>query len=214
MTKPIQSPAGAQHGRPRVQGLRVAVVAAVAAAALAAQLVPALGDLFEYHRSAIAEGQVWRLATGHLAHASWDQLGLDLAVVLALGLAAPARAVLRALAASTFAIPAAVWLLQPELTSYRGLSGLGAALVALLAADVLRDHLRGGGGNPRRTGRGLALAAGATLVGLAGKTAWELWTGTGLFLDTAAAGYVPVPLAHAVGGVCGVVVVLGKLRSR
>lgn len=176
----------------------------MAATALAAQLVPALGSVLEYDRTAIAQGELWRLLTGHFAHASWDQLGLDLAVVVALAFAAPARAVFWTLASSALAIPAALWFVLPELSAYRGLSGLGAALVTLLAADVLGDRLEG------RAPRGLAIAAAVTLVGLAVKTAWEVHTGTGLFLDTAGAGYVPVPLAHAVGGLCGVLVVCGS----
>ena len=40
------------------------------------------------------------------------------------------------------------------------------------------------------------------------KTAWELGSGSALFVDAASAGFKSVPLAHAVGGAIGIIVAL------
>ncbi len=96
-------------------------------------------------------------------------------------------------------VPAAVWIFLPGMERYRGLSGLDSAFFALLAAEVLREKWREG----RRL---WALAVLAAALAFAGKIAWELATGTAVFVDSAAAGMVPVPLAHLVGAACGAAV--------
>ena len=105
-------------------------------------------------------------------------------------------------------IPAAVWLACPELQTYRGLSGIDSALLALLAVGVLRDALRPGGR------RAVAVACAAVMLGFGAKLAYELATGAALFVDAEAAGFVPVPVAHAVGAaVGGVVACVGRGRE-
>jgi hypothetical protein len=78
---------------------------------------------------------------------------------------------------------------------YRGLSGLASALFALLAVSTLRTARADGS-------LGLALAAGAALAGFAAKLVWELATASPAFVGPSA-GFVAVPLAHAVGAACG-----------
>ena len=43
-------------------------------------------DLFCYNRLSIADGQLWRLLSGHLIHLSWSHLGINLAGLLFLWL--------------------------------------------------------------------------------------------------------------------------------
>jgi rhomboid family GlyGly-CTERM serine protease len=166
--------------------------ALLAAAALAAAASPAA---LEYRRD--AAGELWRLLTCHWVHWSAEHLGWDLLTLMALawGCRRHWRRALAALAAATVTIPVAVALLQPGLASYRGLSGLASTLFVMVACELLA----------RRTRRLVSIAAALALAGFAGKVAWELTTGAALFVDGAAAGFVPVPLAHLVGGLCGAV---------
>jgi rhomboid family GlyGly-CTERM serine protease len=151
-------------------------------------LVPA--DWLELDREAVAQGEVWRLVTGHWAHWTpdhllWDSLAFLVLAVLCETRISRARLVATVLG-SALAVSAAVWLALPEIERYRGLSGVDSALFVLLAAS-LRSPLGG-----------LALAA------FLGKSAWEVWAGSTLF--TAAGSFVPVPLAHLIGGAFGLII--------
>lgn len=141
----------------------------------------------ELDREAVARGEVWRLITGHWTHWTpdhllWDSLAFLVLAVLCETRISRARLV-AAVLGSALAVSAGVWFALPEIGRYRGLSGIDSALFVLLAAS-LRSPLGG-----------LALAA------FLGKSAWEVWTGATLF--TAAGSFVPVPLAHLIGGACG-----------
>ena len=150
----------------------------------------------ELDREAVARGEVWRLLTGHWAHWTadhflWDSLAFLVLAVLCETRVSRARLVATVLG-SALAVSAGVWFVQPEIepiARYRGLSGIDSALFVLLAAMFVRQ-----------TGNSLGRLA---LVAFLGKSAWEVWTGSTLF--TAADGFVPVPLAHLIGGVWGVI---------
>jgi len=144
---------------------------------------------------ALAWAEPWRLVTGHFVHWSGAHLCWDLAVFVGLGLACERHGRGRTAAALALAIPAVALgapLLTPGLAVYRGLSGLDAALFALLAAHRLR-------------GTGGARAAGAVaLVALGLKVCWEIATGVPLFVpELAADGVAVVPAAHLFGGAAG-----------
>lgn len=147
---------------------------------------------------ALAWSEPWRLVTGHFVHWSGAHLVCDLAVFAGLGLACERHGRGRTAAALALAIPAVALgapLLTPGLEVYRGLSGLDAALFALLAAHRLR-------------GRGRArLAGAAALAGLGAKVGWEVMTGVPLFVpELAAEGIEVVPAAHLFGGAAGLLV--------
>jgi membrane associated rhomboid family serine protease len=96
------------------------------------------------------------------------------------------------LLASALAISAGVWFLQPELATYRGLSGLDTALFAMLAVELI--------GVSRR--RRDLLVPVLLLAGLSGKLAFELTTGATVFVNSGEA-FVPVPVAHSIGALVG-----------
>ncbi len=179
------------------------------AVALLLYLSPTATRWAEYDRASIAAGEIWRWASCHWTHWNAEHLLLDAVVFGVLAAACARRSPGRlaaALALAILAIPASIALAHPEMTHYRGLSGLDAALFALLAALELRESLT----------RGLKLrtwVTGSALVALAAKVLYELVTGDALFLDQAAAGFVPVPLAHAVGGAAGVLAALGGSKE-
>ncbi len=163
-------------------------------------LSPELAGRLEYDRTAIAAGELWRLLTGHWTHWSGEHLFWDL-LVFAVAAAlwerlGRRRRLLACLLCSALAISLALWVLLPQVALYRGLSGLDCALVTALAAESIRRARA-------RRRPGVALALACVLAGYLFKIAFELATGSTLFLDAAAAPAANVPLAHVVGGVCG-----------
>ncbi len=183
----------------------------IAAGALLIHALPGLAGRLEYDRPAIAGGEPWRLVTGHLTHWSGEHLAWDLLVFLVAGALWEQRVGWRRLAsgvlASSLAISFAVWVLGPGMVVYRGLSGVDNALLVALAAGTF--------GAARASGRralawATAVASGAILC----KVGYELATGATVFVDPAAGAFEPVPLAHVVGGVCGLALAWRRRRAR
>jgi rhomboid family GlyGly-CTERM serine protease len=168
--------------------------------AVAVSVWPGLAGWLQYDRDAIARCEVWRLVTSHFTHWSADHLFWDALAFAGLGWLCERNSVgsfLRCVSLSAFLIPLTLWVALPQMATYRGLSGIDSALFALLATRVLREAasdknwLKLGG-------------AGIVSVGFAAKVGFELCTGTTLFVDSAAAGLIPVPLAHVAGGIVGI----------
>jgi len=180
----------------------------LAAATTLLQIWPDVAARLSYDRVAIAAGEVWRLFTGHLTHWNSDHLAWDALMFALLGAIVERRdraCFWATLGAAPLAISAAVWLLQPGVEQYRGLSGVDSALFALVAL-IVYDEMR----RARQTTAAWALVALA--VGFIGKTFWELATGATLFVDSARAGFTPLPLAHVVGACAGALVWLGRTQ--
>jgi hypothetical protein len=78
------------------------------------------------------------------------------------------------------------------------MSGLDAAVFGLLAVDVLMGTKL----------HAVRAACAAVLLCFVAKLDFELMSGRTFFVDSAAAGFVPVPLAHAVGAAVGGVIAL------
>lgn len=179
---------------------RIALLLAAAAVAVFAS--EALTGLFEYDRAAIATGQLWRLLTSQWTHWNFDHLFWDALAFAILGAICERisrRAFVACVCLSAVAIPAAVWSLEPGLASYRGLSGIDSALFILLVALVARQCLADGRW-------GAAVAVVLCLAAFATKTAVEIFASVTVFVDSHAAGFVVVPLAHVVGAAIGAAV--------
>ncbi len=175
---------------------------ALAATALASHLLPSAADWLQYDRAALAQGELWRLITAHVAHFDANHLAWDLGVVLAFGLICERRAptVTRvACAVSALSIPVLLWVLQPQFIIYRGLSGLACALVGVYVGDLLV--------HPKSAARFLGWIATA---GFLAKCGYEMATAHTLFADGIT--YVPVPLAHGVGFATGLCTALIATR--
>jgi rhomboid family GlyGly-CTERM serine protease len=168
------------------------------------ELFAAMGELLQYDRQAIADGQLWRVVTGHAVHFGFEHFLWDAAVFLVLAVLCwrlGPRRCLVSLAAATLAIPTVLWTLQPGLPTYRGLSGLDSALY-VAGALALGQRLWTEGR------RSLAICALASVAALAAKVAYELASGQTLFVDAASLGFVPVPLAHVTGALAGMLATL------
>jgi rhomboid family GlyGly-CTERM serine protease len=164
-------------------------------------LTPELTAWATFDRTAISGGELWRVITGHWTHWSGEHLGWDLLVFAVVGgaleLRGRRRVFLLCTVLSALLISGAVWVLRPEMVEYRGLSGIDCALVTLVAVDLLRQSLQ-----ERRWGLSLALTG--LLAGYLGKVTFELATGQTLFVASGQGLFVPVPLAHVLGGAVGI----------
>lgn len=173
------------------------VTVAITLVALASVALPGVSELLQYDRLLIAEGEVWRTLTGHITHWNADHLFWDLSMFALLGYLCERRdrrKFVICLALSAIAIPVAIWTIQPEMTTYRGLSGIDTAVFVLLAIQLLIEKWRSGDWL-------LAGMISALMVGLIGKIVLELITGATAFVDHQAAGFTPLPLAHIVGAI-------------
>jgi rhomboid family GlyGly-CTERM serine protease len=180
----------------------VPITFALGATCLVIAFVPGSHQDLEWRRAAAESGQWWRFATGHLTHFDAQHLAWDLAVFLVLGSLCETRHRVRyavVLILCGLLIPMALSTLSPEIATYRGLSGLDTALFAMLAAGTLQAARR------RRDWVLLTTVSGLFALLLA-KMAYEAWTSSTLFVDTASAGFKPVPLAHLVGAAVGMTI--------
>ncbi len=187
------------HGAcPPMAGMLLA--AGVSLAAIVVQCMPALAELLQWQRGNEAG---WSWLTSHLCHWSWNHLTWDLATFgflswLSLRLS-PSRYATCLLVAAAL-IPLEVQIAQPLLGTYRGLSGIDCALMGLLVAALWRPLPDS---RNRLVSKCIAVLATCAFVA---KTTHELTTGGTVFVAAGADHFVPVPSAHLVGFVSGLVV--------
>ncbi len=168
---------------------------AICAVALLVHFLPWLGQLLIYDRSAIAHGELWRLLTGNLVHLSGAHLALDMAAFLIAGAIIEQRGYrhFTTLCVSAAAlIGVAIYLFEPTLQFYGGLSGVVTAAVAYLCLQGMTEH-----------GSWRWLCA-AMLAGLSAKLWIELVWGKSLLLVVGSGNFVPVPLSHLTGAAVAV----------
>ncbi len=162
----------------------------IAGAAVAVYAVSGLREALIYDRESLAHGEWWRLVTGNLVHHSGRHLDYDLLAFLIAGALIeirrlPGFAVL--CLAAGIAVGAAVYLLEPGMRYYGGLSGIVTAAVVYLCLWGLTE-----------TGWWRWLCAGVLSL-MTVKIGVELALNQSL-LDTGGQHpFVPVPLSHAAG---------------
>jgi rhomboid family GlyGly-CTERM serine protease len=182
----------------------------LAGAAVCLQCSPAALEWLQYDRAGIAAGELWRIVTGHLTHASWDHLLWDAAALMVMGTICERdqrRGFVACICASAIALSLCLSIAMPDLAIYRGLSGIDSAVFVFLAVVLLRQSLAAG---QKWWSAGIV----AVLCGFGLKVAFEYATGRTLFVDSGAAVMTPVPLVHVVGGVIGGLVGLWTARLR
>lgn len=176
-------------GRPRQTWPWMTVV--LAGVSTAAFFIPAFGEALVYDRSRLVAGEEWRVWTGHLAHWNLGHWFWNLAVFVPAGiwLERLRPVVARAfLLASPMGISLLLFVAEPGLGRYAGLSGVAAGVLVLLAILQLRRR-----GSHEPTWFWIAV-----ILVVVGKVAAEMIAGQPLLGE----GFRNVPLAH-VGGLAG-----------
>jgi rhomboid family GlyGly-CTERM serine protease len=203
---PITTASGLEERRIRLPSFSLTAVLLLVIGAVFCS--PAATASLEFDRGAIAAGQWWRLVTSNLTHWNGENLFWNVVVFAVLGCLCEARGRTRyavCISASALVIGISILLFEPHLSTCRGISGVDSALFALLAVTLLRAHWS------ERNWRWVA-AVGVLVGGFAIKTIVELTTGRAIFVDTAAAGFTPMPLAHALGAAVGSLAAISDLR--
>jgi rhomboid family GlyGly-CTERM serine protease len=147
----------------------------------------------QYHRTHIGDGELWRPISAHLTHLGWGHLIMNLVgfwFILALFPApqSPLRCLIL-LSLLILGTSAGLWLFSPEVTWYRGLSGVLHGLLCWGALKQLKEQ------------PGVSLFI-LTFVVI--KLAWEQWQGPLPGSESMAAGSVIVD-AHLYGAITGVI---------
>jgi len=177
----------------------------LAALAGAIFLVPGAGVALQFEPGRIASALTGHFTHWNRSHLLWDSVALG-----ALGMLccyfSPARFWIT-VGTSAIAIPIAVATCQPELSSYRGLSGIDSALLGLALIEFARRAIQ-------RGKRGQLILSCALAIGFGLKSVVEFLSGSALFVSTEGADFVNVPLAHLVGFACGVLVALAPDLQR
>lgn len=162
------------------------------------------GEYFQYQRHAINQGQVWRVLSGHLVHLGAMHFLLNLFGLLILWqlIAHWIRGgeKLLVLIGSMLLISLGLYLLFPQVSWYRGLSG---ALHGLWCAGALMGLKREKG------------LAGILLILLVIKLAWEIFAGPTPFTASLSGGPVLIQ-AHWLGAGAGLLMaaVLYLIRTK
>jgi len=166
-------------------------------AAVALHLIPGAPEALEFQRGVLAT-QPWRVLTAQVVHYPGDHLIWDLGMfaLLAPLLELRDRRVFAAtLAVGALLIPFSVLLFAPEITTYRGLSGIDTALFGALAVLLYREF------RAHDDRRGLWILA-AQVALLVVKLTYEHTTGNCLLVTNE--GWVPLAGAHIVGFLAGI----------
>jgi rhomboid family GlyGly-CTERM serine protease len=168
-----------------------------------------LTEWLQFDRDAILAGQLWRLVTGNLVHWSMEHFLLDVGAFLVVGLMVEGylkQNYAWILLASAVAVGCGVLAFAPEMTVYRGLSGVDsgqfAAALCVESATALRD---------RRRWIWVAPAMSIFVI----KIVYECTSGQMLF-GTESLGDIgiPTPVAHAAGAAAAVALVCGTMLAQ
>jgi rhomboid family GlyGly-CTERM serine protease len=111
---------------------------AASALALLVQCNPGWRDTLIYDRTALAQGQLWRIWTGHWIHFGWPHFVPDTGLFLIVGWLLEERHALfsrLALFLMPAVISAALWWFDPAMSRYGGLSAVDLGLLLYLAAQ-------------------------------------------------------------------------------
>ncbi len=173
------------------------VTAFVSSIAILASVFPSLAAGLQLDFAAVAAGQWWRLLSGHLTHFGSQHLFWDVLMFVVLGAACERqhpRIFAVSLVLMALGISAAVMFLCPDVSGYRGLSGIDTGLFVWFIGDQIRQCVAA----RDRTATSAWIGAGGLL---AGKLLYEFVTGEVLFVD--AEGFKPLVESHLAGAVFG-----------
>jgi rhomboid family GlyGly-CTERM serine protease len=176
------------------------VTVAIAIWTLAISCSPLLASWLTLDFESVEIRKLPAMVSCHLAHWSTQHLFWDLLMFIVLGWhleKSITKPYYFTLIASSLLIPLGVHVMQPEITSYRGLSGIDTALFALLCTSKLASGYREG------CQKSIALFL-SLLLAMWVKLLFEFSTGGVMFVRNE--NFTPVPAAHLCGATIGMVV--------
>jgi rhomboid family GlyGly-CTERM serine protease len=147
-----------------------------------------------FDRSAILQGEIWRVITGHWVHSDLEHAAWDITVFIMLGyllVSSGQPQLYRCLLASMVIVSMYILLFMPGLELYCGLSGILNTMLVVVLRDIWLRYR-----HPV-----IPLIAAASLV----KILVESGLGKAIFTDTA---WQSVPEVHLVGFVVGIIFVV------
>ena len=180
--------------------------ALLAMAGVAVALTPRAGELLQYERTAVDSGAYWRLLSGQLVHWTPRMATIDLLVLLITGAwleLHSRRLVLWTVATTGLLVGLTVHVWTPELSTYRGSSGIASGLFVAVALVIFFTG---------RALRWLQLVALTGLLGFCAKTVWEVVTEAALFSGRLPSGISVVPVVHLAGALAGILCVIVAVR--
>lgn len=121
------------------------VFLALAGLALVVQLHPEWRDELIYNRYAVGYGEVWRLWTGHWVHFGWPHFIADTGLFVILGWMLECRfrrVALTALVLMPLFISLVIFIFDPQMERYAGLSALNLGLLLFLALQGWQRNWR------------------------------------------------------------------------
>jgi rhomboid family GlyGly-CTERM serine protease len=160
--------------------------------------MPGLGPALQSDRIPVAT-HFYRIFTCHWTHYSLGHLVWSLGTFIVLGCISEMqsrRKFVVCLVMSAALIPICLHYLDPQLTAYRGLSGIDSALFFLAAVPLIIQQWRAA-----RPTRMLFLVLPFLFLA---KLLYEQFTGRAYFVNTAGT-FAPVPLAHLIGASVGAI---------
>jgi rhomboid family GlyGly-CTERM serine protease len=159
--------------------------------------LPGVTPVLVYERRSVLSGELWRLFSGHLVHFSASHLLYN---ALALGLAGwiiEYRRYPRYVIVCVFSallVSLAILTVKPDMTVYGGLSGIASASIVYFSLCAIREA-----GPWRWIGGGTLLL---TIV----KIFFESMSDKPLFASIDTISFLPVPMAHVMGGMTACVI--------
>jgi rhomboid family GlyGly-CTERM serine protease len=170
------------------------------AAALVIHYFHSLRPQLLYMRTALNDGEFWRIVSCHWVHLNTDHLLWSAMTFLVLGSLCEMmdrKKYLISIGVSVVIIPIAIWFAMPDLNNYGGLSGLDCSLYALLGVMLIKREWR--------SRNWIWVIIYTILLGLLlAKIVYETATGLTIFVDNTHTHMTAVPLSHLVGGLVGI----------
>jgi len=174
----------------------------IAAISILSFLFPAITGAMELDTTTNLLSQIPQLFSCHMLHWSLDHLSWDLMMFVLVGAICERRnrvGYAMVLLLSAILIPVFVANMDSSLSSYRGLSGLDTGIFAFAAILLIEEAFK------ERNWQSVFMY-GALFLGMLGKIVCELTFGGTLFVESS--NFSPVPIAHIVGAVVGIVVAM------
>ena len=179
----------------------------LSAAALLVHFYHPLRPHLLYSRTALAQGEFWRLIACHWVHLNADHLLWSALTFFVLGAFCEVldrSKFILAVGIATILIPMVIWFMMPQLEAYGGLSGLDCSLYSLWIVLLIQRE------RPHLKWRWIIFYT-IMLILLPAKIIYEMSSGLTVFVNNNHAGMVPVPLSHMVGGIVGFAIGIDRL---